>query len=71
LAADRLGGIGGEEHRERRDVFWVDHRLDRLRGHRRGAYLPDRLAADLGAAGEDALDTVAFDRIAPDSVNEI
>jgi hypothetical protein len=52
LAADRLGGVGGEEHRERRDVFQVDHRLDRLRGHRLGAHLLDRPAADLGAAGE-------------------
>jgi len=62
LAADRLGRVGGEEHRERRDVFRVDHRLDRLRGHRRGAHLRKRPAADLGAAGEDALDAVAFDR---------
>src|SRR5579862_2917370 len=55
LAADRLGGVGGEEHRERGDVFRVDHRLNRLLGHRRGAHLLDRPAADLGAAGEDAI----------------
>jgi hypothetical protein len=55
LAADRLGRVGGEEHRERRDVLGLDHRLDRLRGHRLGAHLLDRPAADLGAAGEDAI----------------
>ena len=49
LAADRLGRVGGEEHRERRDVRWLDHRLDRLRGHRLGAHLLDRPAADLRA----------------------
>jgi hypothetical protein len=31
LAADRLPRVGGEEHRERRDVRWLDHRFDRLR----------------------------------------
>jgi hypothetical protein len=35
LAADRLGRVGGEEHRQRRDVLRLDHRLDRLRGHPR------------------------------------
>jgi hypothetical protein len=62
LAADRLGGVGGEEHREGGDVFRVDHRLDRLLGHRHRAHFLDRSAADLGAAGEDALDAVALDR---------
>jgi hypothetical protein len=38
LAADRLGRVGGEEHCERRDVRRLDHRLDRLRGHRLGAH---------------------------------
>ena len=54
LAADRLGGIGGEERRERRDVRGLDHRLDRLRGHRFGAHLLDRPATDLGAAIHDS-----------------
>ena len=68
LAADRLPRVGGEEHRERSDIFRVDHRLDRLRGHRLGAHLLDRPAADLGAAGEDAIDAVALDRAGRDRV---
>jgi hypothetical protein len=32
-----MGRVGGEEHRERGDVRRLDHRLDRLRGHRLGA----------------------------------
>jgi hypothetical protein len=62
LAADRLGGVGGEEDRERRDVRGPDHRLDRLRGHRLGAHLLDRLAADLRAAGESTLQAMSLSR---------
>jgi hypothetical protein len=39
LAADRLPRIGSQKHRKRRDIFRVDHFLDRLLGHRRDAHL--------------------------------
>jgi hypothetical protein len=60
LPRDGLCRIRSEEDRERRNVFWIDHRLDRLHGHGLGCNLLHGPAAQLRPPLKNANDTISM-----------